>query len=153
MGRVYTVQFTNQTLSEARDLFELTPADDIPIKLLGLIVTIYDSETNTQITGTIKRFSGAYTSGSGGSTATPVRISTKDAAASFTCETYNSTRATGGTEERLHVEGFASQGGWAYFPIPGCEPIAVQGCALVPGLEFTAGGVGVNAVAYVEELN
>lgn len=153
MAREYTVQVTNVSISAAQDLLELIPADDKPIELVGVFVTVYNSETNEQMTCTVQRRSGAFTSGSGGSTPTPVPINSVAAAAGFTAEANNTTRATGGTGVTLHAEGWPSQGGWAFQPLPGFEPKAIQGEILVVGLEVAPGAAtNFNITAYVREL-
>lgn len=153
MARIYTVQFNNVSVSAVQDLFELTPADDKPIELVSLVVSDYNAETNEQRTIQIARRSGAFTGGSGGSAPTPVKVSSPDAAAGFTAEVNNTTQATGGTEEILHSEGYPSQGGMAFTPIPGCEPRAIQGEALVVKLLVAPGAATtMNGTAYVREL-
>jgi hypothetical protein len=153
MSRVYSVQFNNVAVTVAQDLFELTPADDKPIELIAAVVTVRDSETNEQFTCTVQRRSGAFTGGSGGSAPTPVKASSIDTAAGFTAEVNNTTRATGGTQEILHAEGWPSQGGWGFTPTPGAEPRAIQGEALVIGLENAPGAsTNFNGTVWVREL-
>jgi hypothetical protein len=153
MSRIYTVSFENISVSAVQDLLEITPADDKPIRLKSLLVTVRDSETNEQFTSTIKRASGAYTSGSGGGSPTIAKASSIDGTVGFAAERNNTTRATGGTIENLHVEGWPSQGGLNVTPLPGCEFTATHGEALIVGLENApAGATGFNATAVIEEL-
>ena len=39
MARIYTVQFDNVSVSAAQDLFEITPADDKPVDIVGLFLS------------------------------------------------------------------------------------------------------------------
>lgn len=153
MGRVYTVAVPNVSVSAVQDFFELTPADDKPIKLLQVLATVRDSETNEQLTCSVHRFSGAFTSGSGGTVPAPETVAANDTAAGFAVEANNTVRATGGTDDLLWTEGWPSQGGWQFAPPIGQEPMAVQGQALVIGLDVAPGSaVTMNLVAVVEEV-
>ncbi len=152
MGRVYTVQFNGVSLSDPVDLFEFSPAANKPIKLLGVVVTQGSGTTNAQFTATIQRRTGSPTSGSGGTTPTIISASTASAAAGFAAEANNTTRASAGTQQILHSEGFPAQGGFAYWPPPGPKPIAINGELLIVGLETDPAAVTFNATAYVEEL-
>jgi hypothetical protein len=150
---VYHVTVVNVSISAAQDLFEIAPADDKPVELVSVLVTWRDSEANEQLTVTIQRRSGAFTSGSGGTTPTANPRVIGDRAAGFTVEANNTTRATGGTVEVLHVEGFPSQGGAAMVPLPGMEWAAKQAEALIVGLENApAGATGFNLTAVIREV-
>ncbi len=153
MSRVYSVQFNDVAVTVAQDLFELVPADDKPVRLLGAVITCKETETNEQFTCTVQRRTGAFTSGSGGSTPTAIKRSSSDAAAGFAVEANNTTRITSGAAEVYHVEGWPSQGGFAYWPLPGTEITVTQVEALVVGLEVApAASTKFNGVIYVEEL-
>lgn len=153
MPRFYTVNFENISVSAAQDLLEISPADDKPIRLKSVVGSVSDSETNEQFRVTLKRASGAFTSGSGGGTPTTAKMNPLDAAAGFTAERNNTTRATGGTIDTLWGEGFPSQGGFNITPLPGGEIVASQGEALIVGLENAPGAATTFSVtALIEEL-
>ena len=110
IGRIYTVVFENVTVSASQDLFELTPADDKPILLMGLTL---DNVGGTADAGDaqeemlrllIRR--GHTVSGSGGSTPTPTPVLTGNPASGFTSEVNNTTIANTGTTKDLWA------GGW-----------------------------------------
>ena len=152
MPQIYTVQVNNVAVTAAQDIFEISPADDKPIELVDVVVTCRDTETNEQFTCTIQRRSGAFTSGSGGSTPTPAPRAIGDRSVGFSAEANNTTRATGGTQEVLHAEGWPSQGGFAFAPIPGKEFAAKQAEALVVGLENAPGAsTNFNATITIRE--
>jgi hypothetical protein len=101
IGRVYTVPFENVTVSASQDFFEISPADDRPVALMGLTL---DNVGGTSDAGDaqeeflrllIRR--GHTTSGSGGTTPTPGALNPLDAAAGFAAEVNNTTIASVGT--------------------------------------------------------
>lgn len=153
MGRMYTATFDGVSVSAAQDLFEITPADDKPIRIHQIVVSNGASETSDQLRFTIKRFSGAYTSGSGGSTPTPRPLDGIDTAAGFTVEANNTTRATGGTSVTLWSEGQNVLNGWNYFPTPESRIRCPQAEAIVVGLENApAAATTMSGVAVIEEV-
>lgn len=98
MSGVYTVQFNAVDVSVAQDLFELVAASGKPIVILGFGVSqhseIGDAQEEQKL---ILIKSGQSTSGSGGSSATPVPTDSNGVAASFTAEVNNTTKASTGT--------------------------------------------------------
>lgn len=110
IGRFYTVCFENVTVSAAQDFFELTPADDKPIALLGLTLdnvggTADAADAQEEMVRLLIR-RGHTVSGSGGSAPTPGTIRANTAAAGFTAEVNNTTIANTGTTVDLWA------GGW-----------------------------------------
>jgi hypothetical protein len=116
---VYTGVFTRISVGTAvQDLFELNIPSTALGVILSLTVTPTADEVNEQISIDLMHFSGAFTSGSGGSTVTAKATNGKFATASATLERNNTTQATGGTSIAVHSDGFALQGGWIYMPVP-----------------------------------
>jgi len=155
MGRLYTVTFSAVAVSAAQDLFELTPADDKPIRLHGIAVgQISDSgdAQDEQLRWTIIR--GHATSGSGGSAATPQPVnSSVDTAAGFTAETNNTTVASAGTGVTLHADAFNVRAGLQYWWPPECRPGASQGnTLLVVRITAPSDALTMDGTLYVEEL-
>lgn len=111
MGRVYTVSFTAVAVTVAADLFELVPATNIPIRVLGIRLTQSNrlSDANEDEIP-ILFIVGHTTSGTGGSAATPALPDIHDAAASFTAETCNTTAATAGTTTTIYTGGWNIRG-------------------------------------------
>jgi len=111
MARMYSVAFENVSISAAQDLFEITPADDKPIKLCGLFLsnvggTADAGDAQEELLRLLVR-RGHTTSGSGGTAPTPVPVgSSADTAAGFTAEVNNTTVATVGTTTDLHCDGW-----------------------------------------------
>lgn len=107
MGRLYTVEFEAQAVTAAVDLFEIRPADDLPLTVWGMFLS--QSTELGDAAEEILRYRvirGNATSGSGGATPTPRPLDHHDAAAGFAADTCNTTPASTGTEVVLH------SGGW-----------------------------------------
>ena len=113
MLRTYTVTFAAGTIpaTNALDLFEITPADDKPVYLLGLTldnvgVAADAGDAQEELLGlTVVR--GYTVSGSGGSAPTPAPLgSSIDTAAGFTAETLNTTVANTGSNVTLLAFGW-----------------------------------------------
>lgn len=158
IGRVYSVVFENVAISAAQDLFEITPADDKPVRLLGLMLSnvggVSDAgdaqEEDLRIT--VNR--GNTTSGSGGSAPTPQPLNSRDAAAGFTAEVNNTTRATTGTKVVLHADGWNTRQGYQFFWTPETYIMASQADTLLTiALEAApADSFQVSGTAYFEEI-
>lgn len=101
MGRVYTVQFTNVSLSAAQDLFAVVPAANKPINILGFdlypvggVNDVGDAEEENWQLALIR---GHTTAGSVGSAATPAPVDPIDTAAGATARVNDTTIASAGT--------------------------------------------------------
>jgi hypothetical protein len=107
MGRKYTVNLSPTAFTVATDLAELTPADDIPIAILGFRVwqtTELGDAAEEEIT--LSWIRGHTTSGTGGSAATPVLKDHRDAAAAVTAEVGNTSAASAGTTTVAYSTGW-----------------------------------------------
>ena len=98
MGRIYTAQFTDVAVSAIQDLFEIVAPSDAVVVVhdlhLGQRSDVGDSAEeilNIQLTR------GHTTSGSGGTSVTPVPNNAGDAAFGGTVEANNTTQAQDGT--------------------------------------------------------
>ena len=155
MGRIYSIQFENVAVTALQDLFEITPADDKPVKLLGLFLSqsseIGDAQEEMMRIQVIR---GYTSSGSGGSAPTPVPVDPNAAAAGFTAEVNNTTVATTGTAVILHSESFNERTGLAMWWTPETCPIASQAntTIVVRLLANPADSVTMNGTLYVEEM-
>lgn len=106
-ARVYVVSFTEVAVSVAVDVFELTPADDKPIEVLGLFMgqsSDFGDAASELLPYRVIR--GHTTSGSGGTATTPRPLDRSGSAAGFAAETCNTTAATAGTTVDLHADTF-----------------------------------------------
>jgi hypothetical protein len=99
MGRIYTVPFAGQTVTNAggnADLWEFLPGDDKPIRLRGFCfgqVSEVADAAEEAVEIQIIRMAATVT-GSNGSAVTPVPMDSADVAAGFTAEVNGATVAT-----------------------------------------------------------
>lgn len=97
-GRLYWVDMVPTAVTVAADLLELNPADDKPIVVRALnLHQITDVGDAAEEIISVAWVRGNATSGSGGSTPTPVPCNPSDAAAGFGVEAFNTTQASTGT--------------------------------------------------------
>jgi len=128
-GRIYTVNFAAVSVAAAQDFFELTPADDKPVEIVGLFLTQVGNSDVGDAAEEILRFSivrGHTVSGSGGTAPTPVTVKFNDVAAAFTAEVNNTTIANTGTTTVIHEDAFNVRAGYANWWPDGAEPYASQ---------------------------
>lgn len=155
MGRVYTVSFTEVAVTVAVDVFEITPADDKPCKVLGLFIG-QSSEFGDAAAEVIpyRVIRGFTSSGSGGTSTTPRPLGPDDTAAGFTCETNNTTVATTGTTNDLHADTFNVAVGEKLWLPDGCEwRVNQANTTLVVRLgNAPADSIDLSGTLYVEEL-
>lgn len=107
-ARTYTITLAATAITVAADLVEITPADDLPVQIIGFRVwqTTDLGDAAEEIIG-LSWVRGNTTSGSGGNTAQPsVPKNSRDAAASATVETANTTQATAGTAVTAYSTGW-----------------------------------------------
>jgi hypothetical protein len=146
MGRVYTVPFSGTVTAAGTDtdLFEIAPTDDKPCRLLGFTLGQTSEVGDAAEEGlriSVVRLSGTITSGSGGSSVTPVPLDSADAAAGFTAEAGNTTVATqsGGAttilEELAWNERMSPYEHW--YPSPECCPKVKQSEMLLVRMQTT----------------
>jgi len=98
MSGVYTVPFAAAGVTTSIDLCEIVANAAKPLMIRGLFIGQKTEVGDTQeemLRFTIK--SGQTTSGSGGSATTPVNKDGQGAAAGFTAEQFNTTKASTGT--------------------------------------------------------
>lgn len=154
MPRLYTVEFEAVAVTTQVDFFELTPADDKPIKIVGLFISQHSDAGDAQDELLPYRvIRGFTTSGSGGAAPTPVPLSPADAAAGFTAETCNTTLATVGTTTNLHSDAFNVRAGLPLWLPDGCEWQASQAntTIVVRLMAAPADSLTMNGTIYVAE--
>lgn len=120
--RLYSVPFVESAQTAIVDWWELTPADDKVLEVIGLELaqnSDFKDEQDEVIIYKVSR--GWTTSGSGGSSPTPIPQDENDTAAGFTAEVNNTTVAKEGTEKIIHVGGFNVRAGTGPLWLPeGC---------------------------------
>lgn len=153
-GRIYTVAFEGVAVTVAADLFEITPADDKPVEIVGMFLS--QSSDVGDAAEEMLRFEiirGYTSSGTGGTTTTPRPVKRTDAAAGFTAETNNTTAATTGTAVILHADAFNIRSGYQNWWPEGTEPDASQGdtTILVRLMAAPADSLTLSGTLYVRE--
>lgn len=155
-GRVYSVVFAATAIAAAQDFFEITPADDKPIQLVGMTidqtgVADVGDAAEEFIRWTVIR--GHTTSGSGGTAPTPNPMAPNDVAAGFTAEVNNTTIASSGTTKTLHEGAFNVRGPYIFWWPEGTEPGASQGnTTIVVRVPAPADSITISGTLYVREL-
>lgn len=128
-SRVYSVVFGAVAVAAGQDLFEISPADDKPLEIVGLMLAQVGNSDVGDAAEECLRFSivrGQTTSGSGGTATTPRPMKRSDAAAGFAAEVNNTTIASAGTAVILHEDSFNVRAGYLNWWPPGTEPEATQ---------------------------
>lgn len=127
MDRVYTVSFTAIAVTVAVDIFQITPADDKPVEIMGFFwgqsSDVGDAQAE-QIGYRVVR--GHTTTGSGGTSTTPRPLNRSGVAAAFTALTNNTTAATVGSTVDLYSDVINTQAGEKLWLPEGCEWEASQ---------------------------
>lgn len=154
MGRVYTVAFTATAVTASVDLFELSPADDKPLKLLALYLgqtTEVGDTAEEQLELRIIR--GHTTSGSGGSSATPAPLNPADTAAGFAAEVLNTTVASAGTGVTLLADTWNVRAGYCLIFTPEMQPMASQANTTIAVrlISAPADSITITGTLFVEE--
>ena len=155
MGRVYSVNFENVAVTAAQDFFEISPADDKPVKILGLFLCqSSDVGDAAEEMLRVQILRGHSTVRSRGSTQTPVPVDPNDPAAGFAAKVNNTTIASAGTAVILHSDSFNIRAGIQLFWTPETAPLANQGntTIVVRLLANPADSLTMGGTLYVEEL-
>lgn len=121
-ARIYTAPVNiSAAFTAAIDFVEILAGTGKPCTLLAFEVGQTSEVGDAQeemLTLTLKRVTGAPTSGSGGGTSTFQPLGTNDAAAGVTMETGNTTKLTGGTSVELARWAWNVRQNLLYVPIP-----------------------------------
>jgi hypothetical protein len=159
MGRRYTVPFSATAVTAAVDAFEVLAATAKPFILREIVLGQSSDYGDAQAEGLsilIKRATGSYTSGSGGSTVTPTH-NTNTPAAGPTPEVCNTTQAAAGsgTLTTIRAEAFNVQSGYQFLPTPEQAEGAylfLAGEACVVSITAPADSITVSGTLEFEEL-
>lgn len=157
MGRFYSCSFSAVSVSTAVDVFEVLASTGKAFILHEIVIAQSSDYGDAQAEGLsvlIKRATGSYTSGSGGSTVTPAKHLTNDAAAGPTVETNNTTQASAGSGAltTLRAEALNVQAGWQYLPTPEQRITFLPAEACVVSITAPADAVTLSGTIVIEEL-
>lgn len=153
MGRIYEVPFSNVSVSAVQDLFSVQSTSGMAFKLLEIVLGQITVATVESLRLTFKRYSGAYSIGSGGSSITPVKHNFGDAAATVTARGNDTTQTSGGTSSIIRADVFNEINGFQYLAIPDKEIILAPSQALIISLDIApAAARTMNGSLLLEEL-
>lgn len=154
MSRMYSVQFNGVAVTAQQDFFEITAAAGKNLRIHGVVLgqsTDVGDAAEEMLSILIKH--GATTSGSGGSTPTPVRTNVTDTAAGFAAEANNTTKASAGTIVTAHADVWNIRSPFIWLPpekmqieLTGSRRLTVE-LATTPADSLTC-----NGTIYVEEF-
>lgn len=155
MSRRYAVTFEAVAVTAAQDFFEVLPATQKPVRLLGLLLGQSSDAGDAQDELLrIKVIRGHTTSGSGGSAATARPLVPADTAAGATCEINNTTIASAGTAVDLLADCFNVRAGYQLWWTPETAPqVANAETIVVRLMAAPADSLTMSGTLYFEEVN
>lgn len=157
MARRYSVVFENVAVAAAQDFFEITPADDKPIRILGFTIAnvggTADAGDAQEELLRIEVIRGHTVSGSGGTAPTAVPLDPNDTAAGFTAEVNNTTIANTGTTTIPFVDGFNVRIPYSMFFTPETQIEATQANTTIclRLLSTPADSITMSGTLFIEE--
>lgn len=157
MGRMYSIPFSAVSISAAQDLFEILAASAKPFYLHEVVFAQSSDYGDAQAEGLsilIKKATGSYTSGSGGTTPTAVKHATNDASAGPTPEVNNTSQASAGSGAltTIRADAFNVQAGYQYLPTPEQRILFLPTEACVVSITVPADAITGSGTAVIEEL-
>lgn len=152
-GRIYSVIFSAVAVTAAQDLFEISPADDKPVEIIGIeIGQTSDAGDAADELLQLSIIRGFTTSGSGGSAPTPAPLDPIDTAAGFAAEINNTTLANTGTSVTLWTTAFNIRAGYINWFPPEARPAASQAnTTLVVRMTAPADSLTMSGTLFVRE--
>lgn len=157
MGRFYSVPFSATSVSAAVDCFEVLAASGKPFILHSVSLaqsSDYGDAAAKGLSVLIKRATGSYTSGSGGSSPTVAKHLTNDAAAGVTAEANNTTQAAAGsgTLTTVVADAWNVQGGYQYLPPPEHRITFLPTEACIVSITAPTDAITLSGTMVIEEL-
>lgn len=152
--KVYTVVFSAASVSAAQDLFEITPASNKPVEIVGIeLGQTSDSGDAQDEQLQLSIIRGHTTSGSGGTAPTPQPLEPNDGAAGFTAEVNNTTVATTGTTATLWTTAWNVRAGYINWFPEYVRPTATSGnTTILVRMTAPADAITMSGTLYVAEL-
>jgi|ERR1051326_2178350 hypothetical protein len=118
MARAYTAQSNNISVSAVQDLMSIQTTSGMVMEIDELAMGQVTAITIGNLRTTFKRFSGAYSIGSGGSSVTPRAHVFGDSAAICTARANDTVQTTGGTSVTLDADAINVVNGYNKLPAP-----------------------------------
>lgn len=145
MGDIYTIPFTATVTASGgnADLWEVTPAANLPCKIRGIRLGQTSEVGDAQEEGlriSILRMTATVTSGSGGSAGAPEHVAKSGQTPGFSSETNNATVATTSGDTEIVEElswNVRNSPFEIWYPDPAFAPAAIAGQALLVRMQTT----------------
>lgn len=118
MARTYTITSNAVSVSAVQDLVSLQTTSAMVAEIDEISLGQITATTIGNLRCSFKRFSGAYSIGSGGSSATPRPHVFGDSAATCTGRINDTTQTTGGTSVTMDVDAINVINGYNKLPAP-----------------------------------
>lgn len=154
MGLFYAVPFTGVAVSAQQDFFEIVAPSNAVIYVHNVVLSQSSEVGDAQEEGLSLLFKrGATTTGSGGTTVTPVPLETGFPASTATCKVNNTTKASGGTISTIHSENWYIRGPYPGLPTPEIRHLISPGQRYTVELATTpADALTVSGTLYFEQI-
>lgn len=151
---MYTAQFAGVAVSAQQDLFELVAPSDAAVIVHQLVLSQSSDTGDAEEEGLLVQLKrGATTSGSGGSSVTPVPLQAGFAAAGSTCEANNTTKASSGTIVTLHSEAWNVRAPLVWLPPPELRIVLSPSARFTVELGTTPNdAITMSGTLYLEEI-
>lgn len=153
IGQVFTVPLSAVAVSAAQDVFEIATTAETKVRIREIRLGQYSDAGDAQaelLSVLIMR--GHTTTGSGGTTPTPVNVSASTVAATSTVKANNTTVATGGSPVTIYADAWNVQAGWWYAPAEAEMPIVDVSSRVVVRITAPVDAITFNATVVFEEL-
>ena len=155
MGNIYVATFAAVAVTAAQDVFEITAPSNSRVAIREIRIGQYSDAGDSQaemLSVTVIR--GHSTSGSGGTSPTPVPIMGHAgvAASTTSVEANNTTIASSGTPVTLCADSFNVMAGWRYYPVPDERPIITNSGILVVRITAPADSLTLSGTIVFEEV-
>lgn len=150
---IYSITWSAVAVSAAQDLIEIVSAAAGVVKVHGFEIFQTSDHGDAAAEGLQALFiRGHSSSGSGGSSFTPIPRSSRQAAATSTCEINNTTVASSGTAVNYYAGGFNVQAGATYWWTPETRPVLRNSERGVLRITAPADALTMSGTLYFEEL-
>jgi len=118
MARTYTAQSNNVSVSAVQDLMSIQTTSGMVAEIDELVLGQVTATTIGNLRTSFKRFSGAYSIGSAGTSVTPRPHVFGDSAATCTARGNDTTQTSGGTAVTLDSDALNVVNGYNKLPAP-----------------------------------
>lgn len=154
MSRMYSVSFNAVAVTAQQDLFEIVAAAGKNCRIHALYLSQSTEVGDTAEEGlNIIIKAGQTTSGTGGTAPTPVPQNVTDAAAGFTAEVNNTTKASTGTIVTHHADNWNVRVPYLWLPTPAMQIELTGSRRLTVELGTTpTDSITMSGTLYVEEF-